>query len=261
MRRRLVLLSVCLLLATGCGSLDVTQEGTIRTGIVEPACSTKKHPVVLAFNRLGHLTINGKVLDLPSGHENRYFGLGVVDVSGLPPVWRPRHATQGGVLVASLLKASPLAFAGLRPFDRIHTLNKAPVTGVRDLVARLELPHAGPHVLGVVKPGGVEAEIRARANRRVKDSNKNHVPLLFEHHLSNSGYSFGFGPLDLLFYFRVHKQHRYVESRIVGHSEYRDRFEWGVFGNLIQYKRERDPVTGKERSMLRLFGIPLGDDL
>ena len=37
----------------------------MRTGLAEPAISGGDEPLVLAFDRLGNLTLNGQVLDLP----------------------------------------------------------------------------------------------------------------------------------------------------------------------------------------------------
>ena len=100
------------LASAGCGALDVTLEGTVRTALVEPVASRDERPIVLAFTRTGGMTVNGQLVELPQAEERRQFGVTLVDAAALPPVWRPGHAPRGGVLIASLHKASPLAIRG-----------------------------------------------------------------------------------------------------------------------------------------------------
>lgn len=261
-RTRSLLLPLALLslIGSGCGTLDVAPGGTIRSVIVEPSCSTEDMPVVMTFNRLGNLTLNGRSLDLPSAAEDRYYGLTVVDGAQLPALWRPAHLQPGGVVVALLRKASPLALAGLRPFDRIRTVNTTPVTSPQQFIDILRGPLERTLTLEVTRHDGSEHRFDVRASGRVDEDNKNHVPFLFEHHDSTVGHSFGLGPLDLLFYYRVRTEHRYVASRARGHTAYLERFEWGALGNAILYERERDMATGDEKSRVRLLWLlSLGD--
>jgi hypothetical protein len=259
-------ISLTLILASlgvsGCGSLDVSPEGTLTTPLVVAPISTASEPVVLAADRLGNLTINGEPLELPSAREDTRFGVRLVDVGDLPPGWRPKHAAQGGFLVTLLHKASPLAVRGLRPLDRVVSLNGENLTDVATAQARLRDARRREVRLDGIHPDGRAFTIEAEASERVAESNKSHVPLLFEQRSSSMGNAFAFGPLDTVFYWRAHKRHAYVWDPKQGHSQYRECFEWGLLANVFVYERERDPLTGKEKSRVRfLWLLELGDDL
>jgi len=256
------LLLLALAPLTGCGTLGVTLQGNLQTPLIEPACSTQELPVVLAFDPRGNLTVNGQVLELPKRREQRRVGIGVVDIGPMPAVWRPQHAIEGGILVSSLMKASPLAIAGLRPFDRIRSLNGDPVADVRTFAEKIAVDEGTALRLEIVKPNGKEDTIEAEAGELVNDSHKVHVPLLFERRSSPTGHAFGFAPFDTLFYYRTTTQHEYVLDAELAHSTYQDHFEWGVLGNLLFYESVVDAHTGETKSRFRLFWfLSFGDDL
>lgn len=258
-RAHLVLAALVL---SGCGQLEVRLPGAVRGPALDAVGSHGDEPLVLAFDRLGHLTLNGQALELPQARERVRFGIGVVDAGALPPPWRPAHARDGGLLVASLEKASPLAVAGLRPFDRIAELDDEPVGTPAELARRLGDTEPGAEVrLGVVRASGEPAALVAAATERVGDDQRIWVPLLFELRSSATGKAFGAGPFDLLFRSRSRLEHRYVLEGDRGHSLYEERFGWDVLGGLLGWESLTDPVTGEGRSALRLFWIPLGDDL
>lgn len=263
-RARLARVAALLLAAllSGCGSLDVNPSGTLTTPIVAAPISTDCHPVLLAADRLGNLTINGQALDLPSAREDTRLGLRLVDVSDLPPGWRPRHASGGGFLVTLLHKASPLAIAGLRPLDRVVTLNGEPLRNAQTLEKRLRNARRREVVLDVVRFDGQRFRMTAEADERVAESTRSYVPLLFDQRDSSTGTAFGFGPFEVLFYWRSARRHQYVPAPSLANSQYHECFEWGLLGNAFKYQRERDPMTGEVRSRFRLlwlFGI--GDEL
>jgi len=256
-----LLLGALALSASGCGSLGVALHGTVRSDLVDAQGSSAERPLVLAFDRLGNLTINGQALDLPGAREQVRFGVGLVEADALPPVWRPAHAGEGGVLVASVVKASPLAVAGLRPFDRIDAVDGEPVHGAEDAAARLDVAPGEEVRLAVTRPDGARAEVAAAPAERVLDNQRIRVPFLFERHAAETGHSFGFGPLDGLFYYRARTDHGYVAEDARARSAFFGRFEWGTFFNLVYYERARDVTTGAEESRLRLFWLlSFGDD-
>ena len=57
-------LLLCAFALAGCGSLDVTVAGTLTSPLVAAPISTETQPVLLACDRLGNLTINGRPLEL-----------------------------------------------------------------------------------------------------------------------------------------------------------------------------------------------------
>lgn len=256
-------------LLQGCGSLDVGLPGNLPGPVISPAALGGDG--ALAVDRLGNLTLNGRVLDLPRGAERVRWGLSAVDAGALPPVWRPPHAEDGGVLIAGLAAASPLAMAGLRPLDRVLTLDDAAPEGPRELCARLA---AAERVrLEVRSPDGARRRVEAEAAEDgVEDNERFYVPYLFERQASAAGESFGFGPLDLVLWFRALVERR-VEAapdfdgwgrqvqRLAARdpSRYVDRLDWGVLGNLVRWTRVTD--GDEERWQLTLLWfIDLGDD-
>jgi len=255
-------LVIAALLLSGCGQLEVRLPGALRGPALEAVGSHGDEPLILAFDRLGHLTLNGGALELPQARERIHFGLGVVDAGALPPPWRPAHARDGGLLVASLEKASPLAVAGLRLFDRIDAVDGEPAGAPGELARRLATADPEtPLTLDVVRPGGEPARVSARAAERVGDDQRISLPLLFELRSSTTGQAVGTGPLDLLFRVRSRLEHRYVVDPAQGLSVYEERFGWDFLGGLLGWESLTDPATGEGRSRLRLLWIPIGDDL
>jgi hypothetical protein len=112
----------------------------------------------------------------------------------------------------------------------------------------------------------------AAAAVEVEDNERFYVPYLFERQASAAGESFGFGPLDLVLWFRALVERR-VEAapdfdgwgrqvqRLAARdpSRYVDRLDWGVLGNLVRWTRVTD--GDEERWQLTLLWfIDLGDD-
>jgi hypothetical protein len=262
--RTSIIISVGAALATiglaGCGDLDVTLDGPVPTPVVLAPVSTMTTPVVLAFDPLGLLTLNGRAIDLPHAVERRRFGLSVVDAGALPRVWRPSHAAEGGILVGSLPKASPLAIAGLRPFDRLVSVGSVPVVTVDDAVGPLE--HVDEVTLAVVRPDGTPATIAAHAAEGgVEDAERFTAPFLFEHRRSSVGVAFGFGPLDSLFWWNDIVAHVPTTHGRLGCSAYEARSAWGILCNIIRVQHRAAIEGGARTTRVTLFGlIDLGGD-
>jgi hypothetical protein len=248
------------LLAAGCADLDVAMPGRLRPGLLEAAASASDEPAILALDRLGNLTLNGQTLDLPTAAERRRFGVSVIDLGPLPPAWRPTHAPEGGVMVGLLAKASPLAVAGLRPLDLVRAINGAPVTSPDDVVAALDVPQGEQVRVEVTRPDGATATFEVSAGKPVDDVERFFTPFLFERGTSATGDAFSFGPFDAVFWWCDRLEHAYAGGA-GDPSAYLRRFTWGCLGNLVRYERVRDVLTGEERSVVRIFFIPFGDDL
>lgn len=238
------------LLAAGCGALEVGLPGRLQHGLVDVAASTSATPVLLGLDSLGNLTINGRVLDVPSATERRRFGVTAFELAALPPAWRPRHGPGGGVLVGALARTSPLALAGLRPLDVIVAADGQPVATPNDLVDRLR--DAADVRLDVVTVDGRATTIAARAGDLVDEVERIYVPFLFDARESCTGASFGFGPLDALFWFCERVEVALVDAP-GDPVTYVRRDAWGALANLIGHDVERDLRTGATRTWLILF--------
>lgn len=277
-RRRVGPPTLALLAAlAGCGNLQ-TQE----RGAVDPGQRALPGGLPMSFDRLGEARVGDRRVELPHGREVVRFGLTVVDVG---PMRRfvPAHVQGHRIVVSSLEAASPLAAAGLRPFDVVTAIDGAPVTTVDDVISRLSAKEEGEEArLSIIRPDGAPAEVRAAAAERVLEGGGFWVPLLVERQSSGSGHALGLGPLDGLFYYRSVVDHWAVppaaatgaddagapfppveraldrESR----SRYSRRFEWGALLNIFFYESEVDLQTGEERGRFRLFWVlSFGDDM
>lgn len=256
---RALSLSLLLLPLSACGSLDVSLPGRLGTPLL--VRERPDGPLVWACDRLGNLTLNGRVLHLPTRAELARFGVTVVDTRPLPPAWRPDHVPAGGLLVTGLDTGSPLALAGLRPLDRIDAVDGQPVAHPEELVAALSVPPGQAVQLALAHPDGALATLTAEAVDGPRDAQTIRVPLLFERRHGSAGGAFGFGPLDALFYWRAAATHTWDADPDCGHSRYGERFEWGALANLILWERATLP-DGQTRSRLRLLWLlSFGDDV
>lgn len=239
--------------------LDVSLPGRLQPNLLEVAASTSATPVFLAVDRLGNLTLNGHVLDLPGAAEHRRFGLVAVDATLLPPPWRPPHAPTGGVLVTSLAKASPLAIAGLRPYDLVASVDGATVAAPGELVAALVGVADRARVrLAIVRPDGSVATVDAQAGGPVEELERLRTPFLFERSTSATGSAFGLGPLDQLVWWYDRVEHAYADVATGDPSRFVRRWSWGFLGALIGYERRVDLHTGAAESWVVVLGIKLG---
>lgn len=265
MQHRLAALA-CALLLVGCGNLAVEERGS-----VDPGQRPLPGGLPMTFDPLGGMVIlPDRRVELPRAREGERFGVTVVDTTPLGR-FAPRHVAAARVMVSALDYASPLAAAGLRPFDVVAALDGQAVTTIDDLVGRLAAKAPGDVArLSVVRADGAAAEVEAAASDGANGSSVVHVPFLFERHSSGAGHSLGLGPLDLLFFFRSFVDHFGVPpdaaaAPLAAHesrSRHARRFEWGALFNLIFYVTETDLRTNVEQSKLRLFWLlDLGDDM
>ncbi len=208
----------------------------------------------LELNVLGGLTLNGQILAVPFASENRSFGVAFCDAGALPKVFRPRHAQEGGILVAYVDRISPLAVAGLKPFDRVERIGGVRPETVQDAVTRLKSLGAGEvATLDVMKPEGAE---RMEAPVLPDYGSVTHVeiPFLFDTGGNWTATYFVLGdPLSLLAFWSgltntLPGRHRHVSS-----TSYHRLFKWGIGGDLLSREHWTQTSTGRETVIWRLF--------
>jgi hypothetical protein len=277
-------------LVTGCGTLDVVQSGA-----VDPGEQPLPGGLPMTFDRLGGAFCGLKPVRLPLGRELHRFGLTVVDTARLAG-FVPAHAAAHRVLVSSLERGSPLAWAGLRPFDALVTIDGQPVTTCEAVVASLGRKAPGETArLEVVGPDGATRRLEAAAVDEVHGASAFKVPLLFERQASASGSALALGPFDGFFWRRSVVQHWAVpppperdpaaaapapgsgegppfppvpspdaapDLARASRSRFMEKTSGGTLWNLVTWDAERDLPGGAERSRIRLLWlIPIGDDL
>ncbi|MBI4605428.1 MAG: hypothetical protein HY721_25975 [Planctomycetes bacterium] len=210
----------------------------------------------LALDELGTLTLNGEPLRLPYAHEPRRFGAAFVDASALPPAWRPPHAPEGGFLVASLERMSPLAVAGLRPFDVVRALDGAAPASAGALAESLGRVEPGRAVrLDVLTPRG-PTSIEAAALADI-DASLSLNLFLFDYERSNAAWHFGLGPFTHLAYHweAVYDSEKAPEGGEHPWPRYVKTSYWRFLFDLFQSWTWVDLATGRERTRWRLFGL------
>jgi hypothetical protein len=229
---------ILLAAAAGCGTLDLEHEGHLhfaREDVADDAGA-------FDFDGLGNPRFEGQLLRLPSAREPRRFGIAVVDVGAAPAAWRPPEAKEGGIVVASLARASPFAAAGLRPYDVIEAVNGTPPSSVEEVALALrEAPPGGPVELEVRRgTPGERFTVAAEPAENVLDSSQVWIPFLFERRTATERGSVGLGPWDALFWYRDTYVNARRNGRSVEHGWFEER-SWGALFNLVSFERA-EPV-------------------
>jgi hypothetical protein len=316
----------------GCGSTDVSLAGSVPADYrIEP----------LSFDARGRTWVGGQEVFLDTVWEDEHYGVAVASLDGLPPEWRPSYAREGGLLVTAVANASPLAIAGLRPYDVVRAVDgkrpTSPDAFVRELAERERVS------VQIVRSAGTRAgltlTLEAQATAALYTTRDFALPLFFRHHASTTGSAWALGG-GLLLHARnalllragspdlrrirerirrdrrelaplLHRRRRLLalrnaqgedpqggaledtdeetrsselakvslridalESELFGlyrrqansarregvrHVEH---FEWGLCADLFQYRRQRDPRSGREVWQVTLLWIfDLGDDI
>lgn len=275
--RPTLLLVLLLPLLSGCVGLDVALEGG-----VDPGLQPLPGGVPMTFDRVGVPLVGYHPTQLPRAEALRRFGVTLVDARPLGPM-APDNARAHPVVVAALERGSPLAHAGVRPFDAIAAIDSRPATALADVAARLSGAAPGARLaLSIVRPGGEALTVEVEASDHALEYDQTKLPLLFEHQGSSGGWSLGLGPLDLLLGARHAIEHWAVPPPTPGaapgappgppeppplgevrpsRSRFRDRVQWGVLWGLVGWERETELPVGETRSRLRLFWLfTAGDD-
>ena len=257
-----VLLSLCLG-GSGCAvnlSGLVTLRGSVPSKPLGLAAEEGKEPwAALALDHLGTLRLDNQILSLPSAQEVGRFGVTLIDASALPPVWRPRHAEKGGPMVAALDRASPLALAGLRPFNVIEAIDGNPAGDVHAVIERLAAIAPGTEFrLDLSTPRG-KAALRAKAVETLVDTKIFSIPSVFHWIRSSTGFCLGL-PLSTGRTFdcwsRVREE---VEPMTSGQPwpEYQREFEWQALLAIFKYRSRTNLHTHEVRKRFELFGFKI----
>lgn len=151
---------------------------------------------LLQLNGLGEAQVGDQRLYLPRAAELERYGVVIVDVSAVPAEWRPEHLSDGGLAVAALYKASPLAIAGLRKLDRVLTINERParIGGLSQILERYD------HLrLEVKRPSGEVAQVEARAGGSIHNEDERYIAGLFQYRSTTAESELTVAPLGGLF--------------------------------------------------------------
>jgi hypothetical protein len=239
------------LAASGCGSLDLGLQDRLTAPVLPVAPGDiNKAWGRFTFDELGNARLNGMTLRLPTARESERFGVTFVDASALPPAWRPAPAAAGGIMVSAIEKASPLAAAGLAPFDVVRRINGDAVDDVDSAVRALREVEPGQNAVVVVASGDT---IVARTPVAAHDETHVYVPLVCETRAATNGSSLGLGPWDGLFYYRSTLR-EHVPDRAPGLYEH---FEWGTLFNIVKVDTyDAAPRhAGRKLTCVRLFWV------
>lgn len=271
MRRSSIIAALALALAIaavlcGCGDLQVKLSGSVEPHRNVPPEARDRSDLdrtpLFVLEVLGDPVLHAGEVRVPlrvaSARETERFGLKAIDTGDLPRVWRPGRTERGAVVVADLKSASPLAVAGLRPYDEVRAVNGARVADPAALVRELRAAAEGKTVrLSIHRQGDTPGlhEIVARPEGRVADASEVYVPFVVERRSSRTGRALAVGPLDSLFWYRAAIRDEADTKLSPDHSAakelfgwattkeeggYFDRFEWAALLNLVQYKRDRE---------------------
>jgi len=255
-------LSIFSSLLCGCGSLELGLSGHLPGSRVELAKG--RH---LEFSKLGTQKLNGRRLRLPQADESTRFGVSFVDAGSLPASWRPKHATEGGILVAAIYRASPLAVAGMRPFDRVISIDGQAITDVQAAVDALSaIPLDLPVTLELIGLDGQEKQVVATAYTELNETTETELPLLsYEANQHESALSLG--PYSGLFWYSSTLQTKESALKLGPFSglalssrtlqtktwTYHERFRWGTLFNLIRWSSVRVKGSDQTKRQLRLL--------
>ncbi len=243
MKRTTPFLVFCTLALTGCGSLGVGLGGYL------PGARIKLAPGrSIEVSSLGTPKLNGKRLRLPEASEVDRFGVSFIDLGQLPAAWRPKHAEQGGTVVASIYRASPLAVAGLRPFDLIVSIDGAKVHSPQAAADALrKVPLGQVTELTVVHRDGQRKELSATARTELNEGAEWHLPFSYTSASNQHETALSIGPLDGLFW--------YADTLQTQTWTYYRRVRWGTLLNLIHWQSVTNQSTGDVERTLRLLWI------
>ncbi len=237
--------------ASGCAMPDWSLKGKLRSRPETLGGGEGRHPWgVLAFDELGSLTLNGQVLSLPSAQETHRFGVSFIDAAALPQAWRPKHAADGGPMVSAIERASPLAIAGLRPFDIVRSVQGQAIGDIEALT----------RTLGEFEPGRV-VRIEAMTPRGPRAFEAEAVPEVYD--LTST-------EVFPLFYARGQTWRRFIcpvfsiwriiqDGKQEGEGDsspwpaYFDSFAWDLTFDLVQYRSSRNLYTGETKRSLVIF--------
>ncbi len=242
----------------GCRISGGTLEGRVKAMPVMLGVKGQEPWGRLAFDDFGNLSINGQVLSLPIAQENRRFGLSFVDASALPRAWRPAHASEGGLMVSSIELASPLAIAGLRPFDVVVALEGEPAVDGRSLATRLQQIAPGRDVrLEALTPRG-PGTFRVKTPEALRDSTRFNITPLFYYGRSPLGFSVILPGAALAWSSWIYDGEPKPENDGPSPAYYRQ-LKWEALLGIFSCRTTENLYTGKKKRRLDLFKFKLAE--
>jgi hypothetical protein len=247
---RVVLAALTLAVVTGC-AID-TAPATRDLEDYDTRYDGPSGRPELSVDGEGNLIFHDHELDLPQGREDRRFGATFVDVTPLPRSWRPVTAPDGGVVVAAIRSDSPLALVGIRPFERVISVDGVAVASVGSLVHMLESAKDDAKLRVTcwshVK-GDVAATYLVPVGEGLDAGHQVWLPFVFESYSRGGHSELTVGPADVLFYT--------FEKRSLHKHETVIHREWGALFNLIVYRStshvREDGTVGDTKHKIRLF--------
>lgn len=261
---RPVTLTILTLVLSGCAGTDLFHRGTFHLTL-------KDAP--LTFTPSGRPRIYGRDVSLPRAQEDERYGVVLVDTSPLPPPWRPPGGAAGGVTVAAVDIASPLAKAGLRDSDLIESVGGVPVTSVAQ-VAGLLRTEERVELSARDGKSGAPKQIAVEAVDGVQAANVYGLPPLGVVGGSQNATLFQLGLDGALVGVRVasiparfHRPAKEVDDFLHNAAPlaasypdvYVDRLEWSALFGLVSWTSESWGDESRARLRLLWF-IYLGDD-
>lgn len=239
------------LVASGCAVPDWSLKGKLRSTPETLGGGEGRQPWgVLAFDELGSLTLNGQILSLPFAQEIHRFGVSFIDASALPSAWRPKHAAEGGPMVSAIGRASPLAIAGLRPFDIVRSVQGQTIREIEALT----------RVLGEFEPGRV-VRIEAMTPRGPKVFEAEAVPEVYDL-TSTEVFPFFYakGQTWKRFICPVFSSWRIIqdgkpegEANSSPWPAYFDTSAWDLIFDLVKYHSSKNLYTGETKRSFVIF--------
>lgn len=257
MRVSIVLLALAL--CVGCGNISI--NFSLPPKLQAESAELTEGYAPMELDDMGNLLLGGEPLPVESHGELLHFGVTAADLDPLPAVWRPPHlASFDGPMITSLYSQSPLAIAGLRPFDGIESVDGEAIDDAAALVEHLSAKQPGESTtFSVMAPDG-RCEIIATAVNGVSDATTFSLPFLYSSRTSALETFVEIGPLSLS---RYHEQIVSTGGRERGPwSGYLRSVNWRTVLNLVSYKGTSTPEGRSLYSQWRiLWFITFGNDL
>lgn len=229
---RIPLALLVLVPVVGCGNITINFDKPPRT--LARDVPIPGGAALLEADDMGNLLLAGDPLQVEPHSEHARFGVTCVDAGALPRAWRPQHLAQfEGPMVTSLYTASPMAFAGLSPFDGVESIDGVALDGPEKLVDLLGAARPGETVtLQVLSPDG-RREITADASDGVSDSSNFYLPFVYLYRKSAVESRVEIGPLGLSEYQSKITDTGPGDGPWSGHLR---SVSWSTVLNLLSYK-------------------------
>lgn len=263
---RALVVVACFAPSTGCVMFDAPVSGG---DVFGPDAPLENGEELLA-NAFGDLVLVGgdgqQTFDVPTVSDHRFFDATFVDLDLVPPIWRPAHARAGGVIVSRLARSSPLARAGIKPFDVIRAIDGAPVRSADELVRQLGSCREGDRlevdVTRVADAGSAHAVVAV--GEPVHESAIFYLPFVAMQIREGPNSVLGIGPFDALF---TRWTHWDCDTEDSSSTKLRPEVTlatgWSTLFYAFRYEEKTFLDRGTRRRRLYLFWfipIPLGED-